>query len=1480
MKRKMLARAVLMFAGWWPVCAVAQIGPNNLITTVAGAAWTFPGDGGPAKMAPISQVRSLSTDPNGNIIFADPGNHVVSRLNADGTISVLAGNGVRGFSGDDGPARSASFNNPIDAVMDPNGNLYISDSFNATIRLVTSDGVISSYVVNVSEARLAIDNSNSLYFTAPDECLIYRYTADLTLTKFAGNGVCGHSGDGGSALQARISPDGGLTFDGSGNLYLAEGYYIRKITPDGTITTIAGTGVAGDSGDNGPALSATLNYADSMVFDSLGNLFVSDVNNCVVRQISPDGTITTAVGSYLIGFVGDGGPATSAVLFFPSGLAIDGSGNLHIADAGNFRIRRVSGGIIDTVAGNALFRVVPDGTPQTQAFLFGPNGLTFDSAGNMLITEVSHSQVAKITPGGSFSVIAGTGTLGATLTVGNAAKTSLLDTPTRVAADRQGNVYVSDNAADVIYKIGPDGILSVFAGQIFQDGYDGDNGPATKATLSEPYDLALDNSGNLYFSDVGYNVVRRVSTDGIITTIAGTGKAGFSGDNGSATSATLNNPLGIAFDRSGNLLIADSGNRRIRMVNGSGTITTIAGDGRAASAGDGGKASQASLNSPYAITVDSSGNIYFLELGSRLRRIDTAGVISTIAGSDTQVNSGDGGPASQASLDVDGLAFDSGGNLYLASYDGDIIRKILAPEPSFTTSTTKLSFSGVSGGAPADPQSIVVGAGLAGLQFTVASDRPWLQTQNFQGATPFSLNVIADPGSLVSGSYTGTLSLTRPGLAIPFAQIAITFTVGPALPPKLAVQPAALQVSVTQGGSQQTQAFHVLNAGSGNLLFSISPSGSAARSIGLSAQTGVALAGAPAALVVTVDPTTLLTGTFAVSLKISSSTTGETVNIPLTISVAPRPQRLALSQRGLLFTAVQGGGVTPPQNLSVLNVGSGSFAWSAAAILLSGGPSWLSVTPDSGSSSAGSSTGQVTATVDPTQLSSPGVYYGLVRISSAGATNAPQDAEVVLNLLPSSSSPDSYLSPAGLVFTSAAGAENPSSQVFKITNLNASAMQFYVNTGAFGLSWLQAVPNTATIPAGGSQSITVQPSLDGLAAGVYRGTLTVQFQDPANPGQFINPQLVNILLVVTPAASGGSKGSREATGCSPSQLLPLFTSLPPNFAVPAAWPMPLEARVVDDCGNPQTTGAVVVTFDNGDPALSMLSLNDGRWQATWYGKNSNAKTFSVHLNSDQPAPKLSAAVKYTATLQANNSIPAVAAGGVGSAGLAASHAPLAPGSIISIAGDSFAAGQSSASQLPLATTLGGNQVLLAGRLLPMIYSSGGRISAIVPYDLAVDAQYTLAVGRGSALSGTETVAIAAAQPAVFLVDASGDPKAPQNLWTQLTAGTPMDPTKMAPANPVKAGDHIVVYCTGLGTVEGTQDVSMPAPSNPPNVTNPVSVTIGSVTVQPSLAGLVAGLTGIYQVQFTVPAGITPGDGIPLVLSVLGQTSVAVNLSVR
>ena len=1480
---------VLAFATCFPIILLGQIGPNSIITTFAGAAYTFPGDGGSALNAPISQVLSLATDLNGNIIFADPGNQVVNRLNSDGTLSVIAGNGVRGFSGDGGPARSASLNNPVDAVMDNNGNLLISDSFNNRIRKVTPDGTISTLYVNASSgARFAIDrNSNTLYTTGPNFCVIYRTTSDGVLSVFAGNLVCGHSGDGGPALAASISPNGGLAVDAAGNLYVAEEatYSIRKITPDGAmITTVAGTGQKGFSGDGGPALSATFNFPQSLVIDANGNLLVSDASNEVVRQIDPNGTVTTIVGipSTLGGFSGDGGPATAAHLFFPSGLALDGAGNLYISEGGNFRIRSVQGGVINTVAGNGQFRVVPDGTPATQALIFGPDGITFDTAGNLYIAEVAASKVARIGPDGKFSVLAGTGAAGEG-PIGGPAKNALLSTPRSLVADARGDLFFSDNLANVVYAITADGTLLVVAGQVFNPGYSGDNGPSLRATLRAPFGIAFDKAGNLLIADKDSNVIRRVAGDLTITTFAGTGVRGFSGDNGAATSATLSGPQGIAIDANGDLLICDRFNNRIRMITPDGTITTIAGDGRSLTTGDGGPATQASLNGPFNLTLDAAGNIYVLEAsGAVLRRIDTSGTISTIAGTPSVLLDGlDGVPANQAFLNVGGLAFDSSGNLYLASFDDDKIRVILAAQPAFTTSSTRLAFSGISGGAPSDAQTVAVGSAYPGIFINIQPDSPWLkvtaQNNSGFGFTPANLQVVADPKGLSPGTYKGNIALSTFGTAAPFATISVTFTVTPAVPAKLAVQPGSLHVSVTQRGALQTQSFQVSNAGTGSLNFSVTSTGAAAATLSFSPRAGTAQAGSPVNIIATIDPSSLAAGTFTATIVVTSAATGDTQGIPVTISVAPRPQRLALSQRGFLFTAVQGGGVTPPQSFVVLNIGDGSFTWSATAITLPrGGPNWLNVTPSSGSSTAGSASGVVTASVDPSQLSSPGIYYGLVRIASPGTTNAPQDVEVVLNLLSSDNSPGALLSPAGLVFTSFASA-NPSSQTFTITNLNASPAQFRITAATLdGNAWLQAVPNTTAAPIspGGSQLITVQPDVtgSGLVPGVYYGTLVVQFAGFHRD--------VAVLLVVAPGASGASQVSQAVAGCTPSQLLPVFTSFLQDFSVPAAWPIPLEVKVVDDCGAPLTSGRVAISFSNGDPTLALNSLNDGRWQGTWFGSNTRAAQLTVNINADMDSPKLHGNAPYTGTLQPNDQVPAITAGAVGSAGVAPPQAPIAPGAILSVSGKSFAFSPTSANQLPLGTDLSGTEVLLAGRTLPLIYSSSGLVSAVVPYDIDIDSQYALLVSRGNAISGPQTVAVAGAQPSIFLVDASGDPNTPKKLWAQLTTGTPIDPSLISPGNPVKAGDKLVIYCTGLGAVNSSLDVSSPAPSNPPPVKNPVTVTIAGVNTPVSFAGLVAGVTGVYQVQITVPSGIPAGDRMPLVVSMLGQSSVPVNLSVR
>ena len=1344
----------------FPLISIAQIDANSFITTYAGATWMFPGNV-PALKAPISQLISLNTDIDGNIIFADPGNQVVSRLNANGTITVIAGNGLAGFSGDGGPALSASLNRPIDAVMDRDGTLYISDSSNNRIRKVTPDGVISTFDTNVSiGARLALGTkfaaphsrggprrpparTNNLYNTSPSSCTIYRTSPEDMVTKFAGNGTCGHSGDGGPATEAMISPgEGGLAVDDAGNVYLAEATanYIRKITPDGIITTIAGTGEPGAfSGDGGPALLAAFNVPQSLVFDIHGNLLISDQNNEVIRQISPLGTITTVAGVHGSStFAGDGGPASRAQFLFPRGVAIDGSGNLYVADSGHFRIRRIEGGIINTVAGNAQFRVVPDGTPATQAFFFGPDDLAFDGAGNLLVSEVAGSEVARIAADGTYSIQAGIGVAGDGF-FGGPATSALVDYPRSLVVDPVGNIFFSDSGASVVYKIdATTKHLLVFAGQIFKYGYSGDGGPALNAKLSDPYGIALDGSGNIFIADRANNVIRRVaSSDSTITTFAGTGTAGFSGDNGAASKALLSGPQNIAFDGQGNLLVCDRGNNRIRMITPAGMIATIAGSGEAKTAGDGGPAIQASLNGPFNIALDSFGNIYILEAdGAVLRRIDTSGNISTISGiPGVLLNTLDGTSAGLASLDVDGLAFDKSDDLYMASYDSNTIREILSTPPSFSTSSTSLTFNGLSAGAPAQMQAVAVNSSLAGAVVNASSDSPWLTVQNITGVTtPFNLQVQADPGKLGAGTYHGNISLSRrtASASSPFAKVAVTFNVAASVPAMLSVQPAALNVSVTLGGTPQAQSFQVSNAGGGSLNFAASVSGTAAAAISLTPQDGAVQSGSPVTVVATIDPGSLAAGTAGTAtanLIVSSTTTGQTINIPVTISVSPSSSRLALSQSGLLFNAVQGGGVTPPQSFTVLNTGSGVFNWSATSITFPSGGNWLKVTPSAGSSTAGSTNGAVTVSADPTQLGSPGAYYGVVRITSPGTTNAPQDVEVVLNLLSSANTPGALLTPAGMVFTASAGT-NPSSQTFVITNLNSSPLAFRIATPTFdGNPWLQAVPTTTPdpIPAGGSQQIIVQPYVvqpnntaqpgaaqanpvaAPLAAGVYYGTVLVQFQ-----GFDLD---LYVLLVESPNGSDASISTHVAHasgGCQPTQLLPIFSSFLQNFSVPAAWPIPLQAMVVDDCGDPQTSGRVAVSFSNGDPLLSLLPTGSGNWAGTWFGGNTANSQVTVTLTADTDSPKLHGSNPYTGTLETNNTVPSIANGGVTSTGLAPLQAPLSPGEIITIQGANLAAGQTSNSLFPLGTTLGGNQALMAGESLPLIYSSAGELALLFP----------------------------------------------------------------------------------------------------------------------------------------------------------------------
>ena len=612
--------------------------PLGFITTVAGGGV---GDGGPATNAILDEPVSVTVDDSGNLYIGDYGAHRIRKVAPDGTISTVAGIGEQGFSGDGGPARAARLHFPAGTIVDASGNLYIADSLNATIRKVAPDGTISTV---------------------------------------AGTGVPGYSGDGGPATAAMLTEPTDVALDVSGNLFIADygGHTIRKVAPDGTISTVAGTGIPGFIGDGGPATAAQLSSPVGVVVDESGNLYIGDSDNHRIRKVAPDGTITTVAGTGQGGFSGDGGPATAASLLFPNFLALDASGNLYIADSENNRIRKVApDGTILTVAGNGQDGFGGDGGPATDALIDDPIGVAVDASGNLYIADYGSDRIRKVAPDGTITTVAGSGDEGI-FGDGGPATDAVLDEPVGVVVDGSGNLYIADWENHRVAKVTPDGTITTVAGT-GDEGFGGDGGPATAAQLNAPAGMTLDDSGNLYIGDYDDHRIRKVAPDGTITTVAGTGIPGFSGDGEPATAAQLNSPAGMTIDASGNLIFADGFNNAIRKIAPDGTITTVAGTGEPGYSGDGGPATAAQLSTPVGLVLDASGNLYIADTeNNRIRMIAPDGTITTVAGTGQEGFSGDGGPATAAWLNFPTLlALDASGNLYIGDTENDRILKVI-----------------------------------------------------------------------------------------------------------------------------------------------------------------------------------------------------------------------------------------------------------------------------------------------------------------------------------------------------------------------------------------------------------------------------------------------------------------------------------------------------------------------------------------------------------------------------------------------------------------------------------------------------------------------------------------------------------------------------------------------------------------------------------------------------------------------------------
>lgn len=622
--------------------AIFKVGSGGALMRIAGSSEEsgFAGDGSWATNAWLDAPQAVVSDRSGNLYIADSGNNRIRKVWTDGTITTIAGNGVAGYGGDGTAAANSQISNPMGLALDSTGNLYIADNGNNAIRKIATNGLISTVTQIDAPLGLAIDGGGNLY-TASDGAA-YQIPLGNAPVLFAGGGNgCGQQtnflGDGCPAINGVLDTPQGLAVDSNGNVYIADSYdnSIRKVS-GGVITTVAGGGTvcaqAADSiGDGCNATSSALGIVGGVAVDSAGHLFIADGNNRI-RKVS-GGVISTIAGSGISSSSGDGGIATGAQLQFPYGVALDGVGNLYISDTFDGRVREVSGnGIITTLAG-------------------GGSGCSHqtDAAGD-----------------------------------GCSATSAILTLPYGVAVDSTGNVYVADNApsGSTIRKIATTGVITLYAGggSGCQQQIDtiGDGCMATSASISAATGLAIDASGNLYFGDSGNFRIRKVAANGIITSIAGNGSPGFSGDGGPATQATLLPPTSVAVDASGSVYFTDTLNFRVREITPQGTILTIAGNGTPGYGGDGEAAILGGLAYPNGVAV-AGGNVYISDGIGNIREV-TDGMINTIAGGSDAGYSGDGGLALNALMfSPNGLAVDGAGDVIFADGTNSVVRGLWIP---------------------------------------------------------------------------------------------------------------------------------------------------------------------------------------------------------------------------------------------------------------------------------------------------------------------------------------------------------------------------------------------------------------------------------------------------------------------------------------------------------------------------------------------------------------------------------------------------------------------------------------------------------------------------------------------------------------------------------------------------------------------------------------------------------------------------------
>jgi uncharacterized protein (TIGR03437 family) len=753
-----------------------------------------------------------------------------------------------------------------------------------------------------------------------------------------------------------------------------------------------------------------------------------------------------------------------------------------------------------------------------------------------------------------------------------------------------------------------------------------------------------------------------------------------------------------------------------------------------------------------------------------------------------------------------------------------------------------------------------------------------------------------------SGTFTGTIALNRAAGATA-TTVPLTFTASgtltaPKAPSGLSVLPSVLTFNIPNGSTAPvTESLVMNNEGLDAESFQVSVATAAGGNwLTASPGSGSVAGAATSTIAVTANPApgsaALKPGIYEGQVTVTYGAVP--VAIETQLIVGGLGANLLVSQTGLTFQAGVGGSASHAQTFLVENLGVGSLAQlKATTSVTGGGANWLSaaITPVPGNPQA--------STVAVTVNSAPaigGTYYGRVDLTLPGAANSPQSVTVVLQAL---TGPLPDIVPTGVVFTTSyryGDASIPAlSQTVTLTNLSTHPVNFTV-TGGSGVpvngmfvkssapvDWLTFSPASGMMGPGGFAIVTVSVSQvcfgDGNQCHLdwwseFGGLNFHYVEDNYTAGVIVEFDIPNLLGFLGVGGAAVGNHPRAAASCAPSQVTGVFTSLPSGFQATAGLPVPIEVEILDSCAQTMNAGAVVATFSNGDPPVALTPIGGGLWDGTWTPQT--AATQAAITVQAAESDTVTGMLQLTGAVAANTSTPIAYAGGIVNA--ASGAATVAPGTFIAIYGADFGTTTSVASGYQFPALLGGTQVLLGGEALPLYFTSSGQIDAIVPYDIAANSMQQVIVLNGAASSQPQTVLVGAAQPGVFTQNQSGS--GPGAILGQKPVAGSVAALNTA-ANPASVGDYLSIYCTGLGTVTPSIAAGAAA-SYPPlyNADNTVTVTVGGLDAYVAFSGLAPGYVGLYQVNVVVPAGVTPGASVPVVVTAAGASSPPVTVAIE